>query len=202
MNHISGFMCFEVLAESDDFFKMIGPLLIFGIYIIGSLAKGWTKNRQQEPDEESSSELRKAVKRRYQEIHDRQTGKSSGQVQPPRHTEPVRTAHSARPVEPLASVRQAPRRTHPAHQVQAERPRRPVQHRNRPRNVQQKPVRARTQTPKSVQIPQTVKRHETKAVKQSRADHSLASMIRQPQNLRTAIILKEILDKPLALRDF
>ena len=68
--------------------------------------------------------------------------------------------------------------------------------------VQQKPVRARTQTPKSVQIPQTVKRHETKAVKQSRADHSLASMIRQPQNLRTAIILKEILDKPLALRDF
>jgi hypothetical protein len=27
-------------------------------------------------------------------------------------------------------------------------------------------------------------------------------MIRQPQNLGTAIILKEILDKPLALRDF
>ena len=200
MNPISGFMCFGVLAEADDFFKMIGPLLIFGVYIISMLAKGWTKNRQQESDEENPSELRKAVQRRYQEIHDRQTGKSSGQVQPPRHTEPVRTVHSARPVEPPASVRQVPRRTYPTHQVQAERPRRSVKHRNRPRNVQQKPVSIKTQVPKPVQRPQTVS-HEEKAVKQSCTDHSLASMIRQPQNLRTAIILKEILDKPLALRD-
>ncbi len=202
MNPISGFMCFGVLAEADDFFKMIGPLLIFGVYIIGALAKGWTKNRQQESDEENPSELRKAVQRRYQEIHDRQVGNTPGrtQPQPPRHTEPVRTVHSARPVEPLASVRQVPRRTYPTHQVQAERPRRPVKHRNRPRNVQQKPVSIKAQVPKPVQRPQTVS-HEEKAVKQSRTDHSLASMIRQPQNLRTAIILKEILDKPLALRD-
>jgi len=27
-------------------------------------------------------------------------------------------------------------------------------------------------------------------------------MLRNPQSLRTAVILKEILDKPLALRDF
>jgi FtsZ-interacting cell division protein ZipA len=195
-------MCFGVLADADDFFKMIGPLLIFGVYIIGALAKGWTKSRQQESEEEKPSELRKAVQKRYQEIHQRQTGKSSGQVQQPRHTEPVRTVHSARTVEPPTPVRQVPRRTYPTHQVQAERPRRPVQHRNRPRNVQQKPVSVKTQAPKPAQRPQTVRSHEAKAVKQSRADRSLASMIRQPQNLRTAIILKEILDKPLALRDF
>ena len=200
MNHISGFMCFGVLAEADDFFKMIGPLLIFGVYIISALAKGWTKNKQQGSDEEKPSELRKAVQRRYQEIHDRQVGNSPGrtQSQPPRQPEPVRTVHSARPVEPPASVRQVPRRTSPAHPVQVERPRRPVQHRNRPRNVQQKPVSVKTQAPKSVRKP-----HKAEAVKQSRAEHySLASMMRQPQNLRTAIILKEILDKPLALRDF
>ena len=201
MNHISGFMCFGVLAEADDFFKMIGPLLIFGVYIISALAKGWTKNKQQGSDEENSSELRKAVQRRYQEIHDRQVGNSPGrtQSQPPGQPEPVRTVHSARPVEPPTPVRQVPRRTYPAHQVQAERPRRPVQQKNHLRqNMRQKPVSVKTQAPKSVRKP-----HKAEAVKQSRAEHySLASMMRQPQNLRTAIILKEILDKPLALRDF
>ncbi len=202
MNHISGFMCFGVLAEAGDFFKMIGPLLIFGVYIIGALAKGWTKN-QQESDKENPSELRKSVRKRYQEIYQRQTGKSSEQAQSPRHTEPVRTIHSARPVEPPAPVRQVPRRTYPTHPVQAERHRRPVQQENHlRRNVQQKPVSVRTQASKPAQRPQAVRSHETKSVKQSRADRSLASMIRQPQNLRTAIILKEILDKPLALRDF
>jgi len=204
MNHISGFMCFGLLAEADDFFKMIGPLLIFGVYIIGALAKGWSKNRQQESDEENPSELRKAVQRRYQEIHDRQVGNTPGrtQPQPPRHAEPVRTVHSARPVEPPTPVRQVPRRTYPTHQVQNERHRPPVQHRNRPRNVQQKPISVKTQAPKPVQRPQTVKSHKAKAVKQSRTDYSLALLMRQPQNLRTAVILKEILDKPLALRDF
>jgi len=201
MNPISDFMCFKVLAEDDGFFKMIGPLLIFGVYAIGALAKGWSKNRQQESDEENQSELKRAVQRRYQEIHDRQVGNSPGrtQQQPPRrHVEPTRTVRSARPVEPPPPVRQVPQRTYPTHQVQAERPRHPVQHRNRPQNVQQKPVSVKTQVPKS----QTAKVHKAQAVKQSRTDHSLASMIRQPQNLRTAIILKEILDKPLALRDF
>ena len=202
MSQISGLLFFGVLAKAEDFFKMIGPLLIFGIYIIGVLAKGWTKNQQHGSDEENQSELKKAVKRRYQEIHDRQVGNNSGQGQAPRHTEPVRTVRSAQPVEPSTPVRQVPRRTYPLHQVQAERPRRPVQHRNRPRNVQQKPVSARTQAPKPVQRPQTVRSHEVTAVKQSRADYSLVSVMRKPQNLRTAIILKEILDKPLALRDF
>ena len=43
-------MCLCVLAEGDDFFKMIGPLLIFGIYIVGSLAKALTKGRQQDSE--------------------------------------------------------------------------------------------------------------------------------------------------------
>ncbi len=197
-------MCFGVLADGGNFFELIGPLLLFGVYIIVALAKKFGKDQQQESDEEKPSELRKAVKRRYQEIHDRQVGNSPGQVQPqpPRHTEPVRAVHSARPVEPPAPIRQVPRRTYPAHPVQAERHRRPVQQKNHLRqNMRQKPVSVKTQAPKPVQRPQTVGSHETKAVKQSRKDHSLVSMIRQPQNLRTAIILKEILDKPIALRN-
>ena len=89
MSQILGFMCFDMLAEAEDFFKMIGPLLIFGIYIVGSLAKGWTKGRQQDPEEEEPSELRKAVQQRYQEIHQRQIGGAPGQGQPPKRTEPA-----------------------------------------------------------------------------------------------------------------
>jgi hypothetical protein len=202
MNQILGFMCFKVLAEADNFFKMIGPLLIFGIYIIGALAKGWTKSRQHEPNEELSSELKKAVKSRYQEIHDRQVGNNPDRTQPqmPRLAEPVRAVHSAGQVNKPLPVRQTPMRTYPAHQIQAEKPRIPVQHRNRPRNVQQKPVSVKTRAPKPVQKPQAARSHKAKTAQQSRTDQSLASMIRQPQNLRTAIILKEILDKPISMR--
>ena len=196
MSPISGFMCFDMLAEAEDFFKMIGPLLIFGIYIVGSLAKGWTKGRQQDPEEEEPSELRKAVQQRYQEIHQRQIGGAPGQGHPPKRTEPApTTVHAPRPVESSIPVRQPSQRTYP---IQAERHRRPIQQKKHlQRNMRQKPIGLKTQTPKSAQKPQTAKSTESRC-----AEHSLASMIRQPQNLRTAIILKEILDKPLALRDF
>jgi hypothetical protein len=196
MSPISGFMCFDMLAEAEDFFKMIGPLLIFGIYIVGSLAKGWTKGRQQDPEEEEPSELRKAVQQRYQEIHQRQIGGAPGQGQPPKRTEPAPAAvHSSRSIESPIPVRQPSQRTYP---IQVERHRRPVQQKKDPRqNMRQKPVAVKAKIPKSPQKPQTAKSTEIRC-----AEYSLASMIRQPQNLRTAIILKEILDKPLALRDF
>ena len=201
MSPISGFMCFDMLAEAEDFFKMIGPLLIFGIYIVGSLAKGWTKGRQQDPEEEEPSELRKAVQQRYQEIHQRQIGGAPGQGQPPKRTEPApATVHSSRSIESPIPVRQPSQRTYP---IQVERHRRPVQQKNDPRqNMRQKPVAVKAKIPKSPQKPRMVKPSEAKSAKPECADYSLASMIRHPQNLRTAIILKEILDKPLALRDF
>ena len=197
MSPISGFMCFDMLAEAEDFFKMIGPLLIFGIYIVGSLAKGWTKGRQQDPEQEEPSELRKAVQRRYQEIHQRQIGGAPGQGHPPKRTEPApTTVHAPRPVESPIPVRQPSQRTYP---IQAERHRRPVpqQQNHLRKNRRQKPIGIKTQTPKSAQKPQTAKSTEIRC-----AEHSLESMMRHPRNLRTAIILKEILDKPLALRDF
>ena len=196
MSPISGFMCFDMLAEAEDFFKMIGPLLIFGIYIVGSLAKGWTKGRQQDSEQEEPSELRKAVQRRYQEIHQRQIGGGTAQKQPAGHTEPTPAAvRPSLPVEPQMPVRQPSQRTYP---IQADRHRRPVQQKKHlQRNRQQKPVGIKAKIPKSPQKPQTEKSTELRC-----AEHSLASMMRHPQNLRTAIILKEILDKPLALRDF
>lgn len=205
MSPISGLMCSGVLAEADDFFKMIGPLLIFGIYIVGALAKGWAKGRQQESEEKEPSELKKAVQRRYQEIHQRQIGGGPGQGQPPGQSEPApATVHPPRPVEPPMPVRQPSQRTYPAHPVQAEKQRRPVpQQQNHLRQYRRrKPVSEKIQPAKSVQKPLAIKRNEAKSTKPRCAEYSLASMIRQPQNLRTAIILKEILDKPLALRDF
>jgi len=205
MSPISGCMCFDMLAEAEDFFKMIGPLLIFGIYIVGALAKGWTKGRQQDSEQEEPSELRKAVQRRYQEIHQRQIGGAPEQGHPPKRTEPApATPHSSRSIESPIPVRQPSQRIHPAHPVQAERHRRPVpQQQNYLRkNRRQKPVPEKAKIPKSPQKLRMVKPSEAKSTELRCAEHSLASMIRQPQNLRTAIILKEILDKPLALRDF
>ena len=201
MSPISGFMCFDMLAEAEDFFKMIGPLLIFGIYIVGSLAKGWTKGRQQDPEEEEPSELRKAVQRRYQEIHQRQIGGAPGKGQLPKCTEPApATVHSSRSIESPIPVWQPSQRTYP---IQAERHRRPAQQKKDPRqNMRQKPVAVKAKIPKSPQKPRMVKPSEAKSAKPECAEYSLASMMRHPQNLRTAIILKEILDKPLALRDF
>jgi hypothetical protein len=204
MISISGFMCLCMLAEANDFFKMIGPLLIFGFYIVASLAKGWAKGRQQKSEEEPS-ELRKAVQKRYQEIHQRQVGGDRPQGQPPRQPVPAKTTVPvSRPVEPPMPVRQPSQRTFPPHPVQAERHRHLVQQQQNPlsQNRRQKPVSVKTLASKSVQKTRTVKSSETKAIKPRSADDSLASMIRNPQSLRTAIILKEILDKPLALRDF
>jgi hypothetical protein len=44
---------------------------------------------------------------------------------------------------------------------------------------------------------------KTKTVEgsQKRSENLLTFLIKRPENLRSAIILKEILDKPLALRD-
>ncbi|MHC5140763.1 MAG: hypothetical protein ACYSOD_01970 [Planctomycetota bacterium] len=153
MISISGFMCLCVLAEADDFFKMIGPLLIFGIYIVGALAKGWTKGRQQDSEEEPS-ELRKAVQKRYQEIHQRQVGGVEGQAQPPRHTEPApTTVHASRPVdEPPVPVWQSSQRTFPPLPVQAESHRRLVQQPQKPRR------QSRRQKPYSVSRPSAARR--------------------------------------------
>ena len=199
MSHLFGFTYCGLLAEGG-FFELVGPLLLFGIYAIGALAKKWFNSRDPDSEEKKPSELQKAVRKRYQQIHQRQTGSSSGQGQPPRRTEPVRTVHTMRPVEPPTPVRQPAQRTYP---VQAERQRRPVQQKKYlQQNTRQKPVSAKTQAPKPVQKLQRVKSNEAKSAKSGCVQHSLASLIRQPQNLRTAIILKEILDKPLALRDF
>ena len=157
MISISGFMCLCVLAEADDLFKMIGPLLIFGIYIVGALAKGWTKGRQQDSEEEPS-ELRKAVQKRYQEIHQRQVGGVEGQAQPPRHTEPApTTVHASRPVdEPPVRVWQPSQRTFPPLPVQAESHRRLVPPPQKPRR--QKPVSSKTLASKSGHRSRTVNR--------------------------------------------
>ena len=83
MNNLSEIMCLiqtGVCADASDLFELLGPILIFGIYIIASIVKAAAqKGKSDESGEENKSELKKAVRRRYQEIYQRQTGKTASE---------------------------------------------------------------------------------------------------------------------------
>ncbi len=203
MSHPAGFAYFGLLAEG--IFEFLGPLVLVGIYVVGALAKKWISTRQPNSDEKEQSELQKAVQKRYQEIHQRQTGDSSKQVQPKRYTKQVNPpAYAPKPIKPPTPVRQPAQRTHPVQPVQVQRQQRPVeqQQHSYQRHTRQEPVSVRNQPPKLVQKARVPKSSEAKSPKITDPEHSLVSMLRKPRNLRSAIILKEILDKPLSLRDF
>lgn len=205
MDRIWGLTYYSLLADAGDFFELLGPLLLFGIYAIAALAKKWAGSRQPDTEEKEPSELQKAVRKRYQQIYQRQTGQQPEKIQSPKCTEPVKPVPVAQPVKAPAFVRQPQptQKTYPAPHVRAESQQRVAKQQDYHRqNRRPKPVSPKAQTPKPVRKSQTVKRIKAKTVTRTGAEHSLKSMIRQRQNLRTAIILKEILDSPLGLKDF
>ena len=200
MSSVLAFLSVDLLAEADDLFKMIGPLLIFGFYIVAALAKGWAKQRQ-EGSEEDRSELRKAVQQRYEEIHRRQVGADRPDKQSTAQTQqPEKTTPQPQRVQPRRPVHQPSQKGIP---FQADRRPRPVQMKKRlSRELRQKPEKVRAQDLKSVQKIRTARPAQPKPKVVESPQTSLASLLRQPQDLRTAVVLKEILDKPLALREF
>jgi hypothetical protein len=182
---------------ANGLFDLIGPFLIFGVYIIASIAKAAAKKGQAgNSDEETESELKKAVRRRYQEIHQKQIGKVPQAQKPFRHME--------RPVQ------QAPAERQP-HRSQWELRQETIRERNaknqtrqigpkRPQESILKQVSAGVSQSKSKQLMhQKTAKTDENGPKQT--GNLLVSMIKEPGNLRSAIVLKEILDKPLALRE-
>ncbi|MDH4203127.1 MAG: hypothetical protein OEV87_09550 [Phycisphaerae bacterium] len=189
---------------AEGLFDLFGPILIFGIYIVASIVKTVAKKRPTEDSgEETESELKKAVRRRYQEIYQRQTGQT--QPRPPEQRSPQYV--QPRPVQQAPPIRQ-PQRSQWEIQQEA------IRQRNAKlqsqRTVPKRPhVNAPTQTPKAVIQPNILgtqkqrvpKKTKTVEGSQKQSENLLAFMVKSPENLRSAIILKEILDKPLALRD-
>ncbi|MHC4524062.1 MAG: hypothetical protein ACYSU8_00780 [Planctomycetota bacterium] len=240
---------FRLLA--DGFFDLIGPILIFGIYIIASIAKKVAKKGQTEDsdveieselkkavrkryeqirqrqsiakkvakkgqtedsDVEIESELKKAVRKRYEQIRQRQLGQQS--QQPPQVKRPPKAVPVARPVQQEQS--------RPRQMSQWEQQQQTIRQRNAKLQEQRMATKRQhanvlKQSSKTVRQPkpkqaipqklvQTQKKkiqHQAKTVSQKKqqAGNLLSYMINRPENLRSAIILKEILDKPLALRD-
>ena len=199
---------FGLLAEG--WFELIGPILIFGIYIIASIVKSVAKKgKSEDSDVKVESELQKAVRKRYDQIRQRQLGQQSPQSKRPPKTVPV-----ARPVQQEQS--------RPRQMSQWEQQQQAIRQRNEKLQEQRMATKRQhanvlKQSSKTVRQPkpkqaipqklvQTQKKkiqHQAKTVSQKKqqAGNLLSYMINRPENLRSAIILKEILDKPLALRD-
>lgn len=190
---------------AEGLFDLLGPILIFGIYIIASIVKTVAKKGSKEDSgEETESELKKAVRRRYQEIHQRQTGQT--QQKPP---EPQRSPQyvQPRPVQQTPPIR---KRQRSQWEIQQEAIRQRNAKLKSQRTVSKRPhVNVPTQVPAAVSQPDMLyaqkkrvpKKTKTVEGSQKRSENLLTFLIKRPENLRSAIILKEILDKPLALRD-
>jgi hypothetical protein len=200
-----------LLAES--FFDLLGPILIFGIYIIASIAKTVAqKGQKDDSDEEPESEsgMKKAILRRYQEIHQRQVGNTAQnplEPQRPRVVQPRTVQQSPSIKQPQHSqweIQQEAIRQHNA-KLQSQRtiPKRPhiyIQKQAPAAVNQPKPAQMADSAP--VQAQKKLIQQQVKTIEGSqRRMRNLLSMLRRPENLRSSIILKEILDKPRALRD-
>ena len=185
-----------LLAEGlGDF---IGPILLFGVYIIASLAKTAAKKRQMNADgEDTEPELKKAVRRRYQEIYQRQAAKTPRQTPPAQQWQQLRRQSEPEPVMPRPRIQEKLR--------QAAIRERHAQPQSRKNTHKSSPKRIPAEAPAASKQPRSRQNtHQKTAFAEdmpAQPANQLGSLLKKPENLRTAIILKEILDVPLALRD-
>ena len=218
-----------MLAEGWS--ELIGVLVLFGFYAIGAIAKWAANRAEGEPDEEKSRAVELAKKyaqqRKAQQTHkarsdtgrrpqyDKQSQWDQLQAmkrrrlaqlreQADRLQETVKKPVAARP-RPKPQPKQV--RPHPEYARDAEsRKLRPVRPPNpfgpqptrMPAPEQPSVKTAPNKTPKPLvreKIPVHVE------ITKTRQPHPLDAYLKDPGQLRSAIVLKEILDKPVALRE-
>ena len=183
----------QIGVLASGLFDLIGPFLIFGIYIIVSIAKATAKKEQAGDSEEAESELKKAVRRRYQEIYLKQVGQAPQESSKPQRKPQYVQSQPKQEIEP----------TIPQHRYQWEIRQQAIRERNiksQPRKI----VPKRPQASILKQVSAAVSKPKSKQLmhqEMAKTGNLLVSMIKEPGNLRSAIVLKEILDKPLALRE-
>jgi hypothetical protein len=215
---------FVLLAESD-WSRLIGVIVIFGFWVISALAKMWA-NRSSDGDDEANEKTSQLIELAKKYAKQRQT--QSQQRRPVRNNEFTsewdrrqemkrqrqaqlheRRNQSPKPVK-IPAVPAIPK---PARQVPAENVPdfKPVGSQlDRIRQYAQQ-LNIQKQPPRPISAPRTHKaagkKHATAHKKSAAApttttfSHPLHVLLGYPDQLRSAIVLKEILDKPIALRE-
>lgn len=202
MGQVVGFINFVVLAESN-LFELLGPLLLFGIYAIATLARRLANSKQSESQEKKPSEPQQAVRSGYQAIHDMQVGKAAvtEKVRSPEQPQQYRIEPRPRTFEKnLLSQQRLERAV--AYSAHVQKSIRSV--RQKPRTEPYSDLKTQTVLtgpPQSIHIPELEKKSITEPLNTKDVKHPVLTMIYQPQDLRSAVILKEILDEPVSLRD-
>ena len=200
------------LLAKGNWMQLIGIIVVFGFYAIGALAK-ILANRSKTDDGQEKSEISQAVelakkyaeqkkrqaqsvlaKRReltsewdrQQEIKRQRLAQHRGEEEMPQQPQPEpppmpqvgRQIPQYREVSPLNRVMQAAQQK---------------------KEIRRQPVSPVQQTYKKAVKP--VKSHKTPVAKMKKTPRPLDVFFRHPNQLRSAIILKEILDKPISMQE-
>ena len=183
-----------------DWFELLLPIVIFAGYIISAIVKKSKVDQQQKDKPKQVTRARRRPSPEY-----RRTPATPRPA--PQKPTPVAQQRAPRLTKPAPAKPQprAPRYTpHPEPAVRTPRTKQPDRTSRaykQPRSVKEK-IKA---PPKPVQKGKTqkVKVAEKKPVKAGSPVHPVLSLenIAENKNLRNAIVLSEILGKPLALRD-
>lgn len=201
---------FDILAKngkSGGWKEFIPLLVIFGFFMLKNLGnlklkKGDSEDKKRPPDQPPS--------RRYAPLDEK--GRAISRLEPARRVEPVRQELRREPARPLApaqakimpehghaeeftaikryKAKQEMRKKHLADQ------RRIAEQLRQKAATKAKPV-ARKITPKEPERPID----GTLEIIESASEVTVDSFISEPENLRTAFIMSEVLGKPIAMRN-
>lgn len=211
---------FVLLAESD-WSRLIGVIVIVGFWIISGVAKMWTKNASGGDDETSQAvELAKkyAAQKRAQQPQRRSVRNNEFTSDWDRRQELKRQRmaqlheRGIQPPKPVKmpvvtpipeSPRPKPAVTVPEFKPVPQSDRTNLFNRQQQQNI-------KTQPPRPVSVPRTSKaagkkraviRKKTTTAVTTAPSRSLHVLLKDTNELRSAVLLKEILDKPIALRE-
>ena len=184
--------------------QMLIPLIFFAAYALNALAKVKEKNRR---DKELDKELAEKPKR-YKPITGQQQPQAVKNYKPLHAAESAKTPRQARHI-PYARPAQQSNRPQPAQQRRPQ-PAQPTLRQQQVTNVYRQAVakaqRQQVPEPQKQQArPQPVPKATTEkvaAVSKETPRGTLTEYLQEMDNLRRAIVLSEILGKPLALRNF
>ena len=210
---------FFLLAEGD-WSRLIGVIVVVGFWIISAAAKMWSKNASGEDDEAERTSRAVELAKKYAK-------QKQSQAKPARNSEFMsewdrrqemkrlqrmaqlrkREIQPPKPVKP-AVVPPIPKQPKPIPTVKSPEFK-PVSQLARIRQYARQ-VKTQQQPPRPVSVPQTYKTPRKKkpvthkksaaAATIKTSSHPLHVLLKHPDQLRSAIVLKEILDKPIALR--
>jgi type IV secretory pathway VirB10-like protein len=210
----------------SNWMEIVIPVVIVIVYAIGGIVKMRSNQKKDEPSEEPESQSLQPTTPRYKPLDDSNhnwkhpNSRHAAPIQPmpakqDKHIERQLTQKPAarqpaapkqRPTLEAFLETQAPESlTERAAQAQEKAKRKEKARRSLALRAAQKRKVAKKPKPIFPQTAPATRKSASKATKQPETtEHTtpLAQLLRDHESIRTAIILKEILGKPIALRDF